>query len=434
MNHLIRLPVLFALFALLAACASPGASAPAPEPLTVARAPEPTLSARWPSESFYVRPLGARGPLVAYDTLDGQRSFELPAGLLSADGQSYFAATPLGEDTQLSRYDLGAGEAEPRARLSGRWMLSGISPTGAWLAVTRLPGEDEQAQWTSANTWRTDLQILEADDGQAVHQLSLDGNFEVETISADGKSLFLVQHLPAVTPDGLTRLRGQAQGANPDHYLIRLYDLSKESLVADPLRAKGSDEVMAGWAWEGLGTPDGKWLLTLYLSTRRNVAFVHTLDLIQQFPVCIDLPSGSGDFARLKNYTLTLSRDGQRVYAANATLGVVAELDLSSRQITHKTFFVGRVKNDPGMDYTAHSVLSRDGGQLFFTDGHDAWAYDTRAREVSGPYSIEGPIHGLGLSRDGRWLFVATAQRPLRVFDVATQQELSLETGEPMGR
>ena len=57
---------------------------------------------------------------------------------------------------------------------------------------------------------------------------------------------------------------------------------------------------MAGYDWDGVASADGRWLLTLYLSTQRNVAFVHALDLKNQFAICIDLPSGSGDYNVLK--------------------------------------------------------------------------------------------------------------------------------------
>lgn len=51
---------------------------------TVAPAANP-----WPPESFFVRPSGANGPLLAYDMSNGAERFSLPAGMLSADGKNY---------------------------------------------------------------------------------------------------------------------------------------------------------------------------------------------------------------------------------------------------------------------------------------------------------------------------------------------------------
>jgi len=262
--------------------------------------------------------------------------------------------------------------------------------------------------------------------------LNLDGNFEVETISTDGKSLFLVQHLPAV---------------NPDHYLIRLYDLSKEQLLVDPLRAKGADEVMAGLAWDGIASPDGRWLLTLYLSTRRNVAFIHTLNLHDKYPVCIDLPSGDGDpagrgvpsaplrgsasssFDVLKHYTVALSPDGRKVYATNPVLGVVAEVGLNQLKVTRTATFEAGIMTKY-LPQSSRSIVSKDGRALYFSSGAVMWRYDTTSGTVSQPFAMSEPIVGLGISDDGKRLYVASADRRPMMLDVATWQTLSFSRAE----
>jgi hypothetical protein len=420
-----------------------------------------------------VRPEGSKGPLVAYEMSDGREQFTLPAGMLSADGQHYYAAhtltpgpSPVADDrrgeqaltpgdifplnmlpangwsysaatlrpfgyaqgglrlgqasppgsTRLDAFDSGTGNLERSFVLDGDWALSGVSPSGRWLALTRtaaplrLPpserGEGEGGQaWAAARAgqWKTSMQIVDADNGQVVHVLNLDGNFEVETISADGKSLFLVQHLPAV---------------NPDHYLIRLYDLSKEQLLVDPLRAKGADEVMAGLAWDGIASPDGRWLLTLYLSTRRNVAFIHALNLHDKYPVCLDLPSGSGDFDQLKHYTVALSPDGRKAYATNPVLGVVAEVGLNQLQVMRTVTFDSGImaKYAP---HSSRSLVSNDGRTLYFSSGPVLWRYDIASRTVSAPHAVSAPIVGLGLSGDDQQLFVASEGGQLITFDVA---------------
>ncbi|MBI1801357.1 MAG: PD40 domain-containing protein, partial [Chloroflexi bacterium] len=244
--------------------------------------------------------------------------------------------------------------------------------------------------------------------------LTLDGNFEVETISPSGDALFLIEHLPAV---------------NPNHYLIRLFDLRIESLVPGALRDKSAtDEVMAGLAWDGLASPNGRWLLTLYLSTLRNTAFVHTLDLSDKYPVCIDLPSGSGDFNQLKYYSLALAPSGWRLFAANAVLGLVAEISLSSRSVTRRATFqprsFGAANASNPQSQLSRSVVSKDGSRLYFTSGLDVWVYDTASGEVDGPFLINGRISALGLSGDGKRLYVAAEKQPLLVFD--TQSGLAL--------
>lgn len=355
------LVVLLALPA-LAACGGAQRSAPA--------------EASGPPETLVVRPDGGKGTLVAYDTADGRRLFALPAGMASADGTSYYAASTRNGRTGIVAYDPRTGEPRRSTSLRGAWRLEGVSPTGAWLAVTRH----------STGAMKTVVRVVDARRGRTEHILRLDGDFEVETISADGKALFLIQHL------------------DDRRYLIRLYDLTRERLVANPLRAKGSDKLMAGLAWSGLATPDGRWLLTLYLNTARDVAFIHALDLESRYPACIDLPSGNGELELLSRYTLALSPDGRRLFAANASLGAIAEIDLQSLRVVRSVEFAPqRAKRSE----EARSVVSPDGSTLFFASGGEVRAYDTRTGRVTGPRDVGGDVTGLGTSADGKRLYVA---------------------------
>lgn len=82
------------------------------------------------------------------------------------------------------------------------------------------------------------------------------------------------------------------------------------------------------------------------------------------------------------NYSLTLSPDGLKVYATNAVLGAVAEVDLTQRQVTRTVFFDAQ-RPAPDANYhpqapTARSAISRDGTRLYFTSGKDVWVYETQ--------------------------------------------------------
>lgn len=383
-------------------------------------APRANAQAPQTGELFYAHPQGVKGPLVAFGMGGGKARFTLPPGMAAADRQHYYATTITGSRTQLDAFDLTTGQVRRSFPFDGRWSLSGVSPTGRWIALTRVPSELERQEWTTSGLWQTAVRIVDTEDGTIAHALDLDGNFEVETISLFGDSLFLIQHLPAV---------------NPDHYLIRLYDLAVDTLVEGALRDKtATDEVMAGYAWEGLASPDGQWLLTLYLSTRRNVAFVHTLDLTNKYPVCIDLPSGTGDMAQLKQYALALSPDGRRLYATNASLGMVAEIDLQSREISRVDAFMPGSVRPPGsgaQGSTARSVVSADDRTVYFTSGTDVWTYDVASGSVTGSFPVAGPITGLGLSHDGGRLFIASprGRGTVTALDTASGRALALAGG-----
>ena len=115
-----------------------------------------------------------------------------------------------------------------------------------------------------------------------------------------------------------------------------------------------------------------------------EVAFVHTLDLQNKYTVCIDLPSGSGDLDRLKDYNLALSPDGLTLYATNAVLGVVAEVDLNTLQVVRTVEFTpdssGCHRGYPSQAPTRHSVLSKDGRSVYFTSGTGIWVYEAAAQ------------------------------------------------------
>jgi len=271
----------------------------------------------WAAETLLVR---LSGGLIAYNMADGQTLFHLPRGRLSADGKHYVTAELLSKNnkavtTQIGRYDLAANFRLPTLFVeNGSWALSAVSANGRWAALSRIPDEREKAAWTRAKRWQTELQIFDRLNRAVVHSIKLDGNFEVDALSTEGFSLILIEHVPAI---------------NPEHYRVRLYSVMNDKLQEGALRDKSAtDEFMAGYAWDGVGSTDGRWLLTLYLNTQRTVALVHALDLKNQFAICIDLPSGSGDFNVLKQYTLTLSPDGDKLYAANSALGVVAHISL----------------------------------------------------------------------------------------------------------
>jgi hypothetical protein len=348
---------------------------------------------------LFVQPSGDRGPVVAYDTKNGVQRFALPAGVSSADGNWHVSVTRAGRLTRLVRFFVRTGQPVRAWTIRGTWHAAGLSPQGRWVALTRR----------SHRPLRTTVAIVDADRARTAHLLTLRGDFEVETVSVDGKRLFLIEHLNA---DGAPR------------YLVRLYDLSRDRLHADPLRARGEDKLMTGYAWSGIGSPDGRWLLTLYLNTSRSSAFVHALHLGRSSPACIDLPSGGGAFERLKHYSLTLSPDGKTLFAANPALGAVAAIDLSTRRVVRTARFAadgGRVVEAAAR---LGGTISRNGRTLYFSSGRDLWAYDAAYGKVRGPYRTNGRLVGFGFGMRDRTVVALRSDGRMLVFDAATGRRL----------
>ena len=347
------------------------------------------------SKLLFVQPTGSRGPLVVYNTKTRKPVFRLPAGIASADGLGYFAAKPdRGGGTIVSQYYAPTGELINMWVKPGHWTLEAVSPAGRLFALTRR----------TAGT--TTVRIFDLDrSAKVAHVMRLSGNYEVETISNDGRKLFLIQHLGG------------------KRYSVRQYDLSHERLVARPLRAAGV-KLMAGYAWSGVASPDGHWLLTLYLSTARNTAFVHSLNLRKSFPACVNLPSGGGQFSKLKNYSLTLSPDSRVLFAANPTLGVLAEVDLLNSKVVRVTrFHRSPIKTNAPRAATL-STISRNSRTVYFSAGRDLWAFDAAYGRVRGPYATDGEIVGVGYGTNDRRMFAVRKDGRMLAFDAATGERM----------
>ena len=173
MNRIARLTFGLSLLFALAACAPAATPASVPpaaptalpptsaSPITPVSTLAPTAA---PHGLFFVRPQGDAGPLTAYAMPGGAQRFSLPPGMLSADNQHYLAVQT-GAASQLLAFDLATGASAPIAQLPGPWALGGVSPTGRWAVLTRLPSDSEKQAWTAANTWQTDLQVVDTRTG-----------------------------------------------------------------------------------------------------------------------------------------------------------------------------------------------------------------------------------------------------------------------------
>jgi hypothetical protein len=212
-------------------------------------------------------------------------------------------------------------------------------------------------------------------------EVTLRGRFRPEAVSNDGRRVFLIEYL-----------RGG--------YRVRLYDLSHRRLVPGELRPRNEDEPMTGVPVRAIGSPDGHWLLTLYVKPKQNEAFVHALDLRRAVAYCVDLP-GDAPWGELQAYALAPDLDGRTLHVANAAIGLATDVDLGTLEVAAPVHFGGpRV-----VDNVVNSAVSPRGDLVYFGGVRQLWAYDLRARRVRGPYR-PGLIGGFGFTPDGRRLAV----------------------------
>jgi hypothetical protein len=326
---------------------------------------------------LFVHPSGQRGPLAAYGSQDGRERFSLPAGILSANGSRFLAARRTHARTTYRLYDARNGRPLQTWARPGRAEIAGLSANGRVAALLH---------WSRR---ATRIELVSAAHGVSIDSVTLRGSFDVDAVSNDGRRLFLVEWL---------RSGG---------YLIRGYDVAQRRLLARPLTEDG--ETMDGTAWDSVASRDGHRVLTLYLRANGDVE-VHTLELVRQKAVCIDLPRGA--VPAEWQYGLALTRNGRTLFATNPALGIVARIDLRTRRVVRLVRFT---RDRDAINYASSvAAVSRDGAALAFSAGDELYVYDVAHARVRGPYPAGDRITGLAFgARGARLLALRASGAPL---------------------
>jgi hypothetical protein len=215
--------------------------------------------------------------------------------------------------------------------------------------------------------------------------------------------------------------------AGTSHYNVRAYDVNANQLLEGSIVDKNElDEKMQGAALTRQMSEDGDMAYTLYINPVTNKAFIHILWLTDTvntsipFPViarCLDLPVGNSS-ALLRYYTLTLSQDGNTLYAANAALGTIATVNLDLGMNSYQLWMIPNAKTahfNPGNstvsvpDQTRQlhngAVLSHDQKLLYVAGLHGIWVINTDTMKVHAQYLKGENFTGLAESSDGQTLY-----------------------------
>lgn len=236
--------------------------------------------------------------------------------------------------------------------------------------------------------------------------IHLDGNFEPEAFSNDGRSLFVLQYLPAI---------------NPNSYQVRRLDLVTEEVLGVYSVDAELQERMRGTARIQAMSPDGTYLYTLYTTgggrfgPRR--AFVHVLNLDELWAHCIDLPPEFGKLEEAE-IALTVTPDSKRLYVNDVGSGAMAEVDTQSLEILQTSI--------EGVTSQYEPLTVHDGRHtLYVARGPSLTSIDTRTLEEGESWTGVGRIKGVQVSSDAKKVYVALGR------DVVT---LATETLDEVGR
>jgi hypothetical protein len=242
----------------------------------------------------------------------------LATAVVSPQGDvRYTASRAAGSTTVRAVRTVNEGGVLATAQVDGAWgipavtstgLAGGLSPDGRMLVLSEPPnynGLRSQSKFLLLST-----ATLAVED-----TLVLPGEFGFDTLSSDGRTLYLIQH------------RSRADLVS---YVVRGYDLQQKRLLPGVIVAKGETGSMRGYPVARATSRAGTWVYTLYHRMNGN-PFVHALNTGRRFAVCIDLPSrvASGNIWSAR---LVLSPDGRRLVVRSGG-AAVATVDTRSFRV-----------------------------------------------------------------------------------------------------
>lgn len=252
----------------------------------------------------------------------GQEDYELPVGVPDATWGRLVTVTPRTSPTVVRDLTVQPGFGGTERTVDGHWRLptvgletlpAGVSADGSTIVLVEDRPEGAAAPIVSRfaildRSLRTDPRIVE-----------LPGVFDFDTLSPDGSILYVAEHV-----------RGPLAG----RYQVRAVDtatgIMRETIIVDK---RNIDEAMAGWPVDQEIHPDGL-VMTLYRGVEHP--FIHALNSVDAWAVCIDLPAiGMDDAAAAADWGIVAMPDGPSDIAVNATLGIVVDVhpgDLTIRR------------------------------------------------------------------------------------------------------
>ncbi len=423
------LAVMLCMLLPLAAACGAGLLATGTDTNTSTSANQPAKITLPPGENMYVldgyTPQGmtnAHQRIVVFHPGNVQPAYTLPAGLTSMDHRLLVATQTRAGQTTVSVIDTPSGATLRSVTLAGNYSTAGqefnnavVSYDGHWLALRRL----------DISTSSTTIALIDTQAGKLLKIIHLNGDFDLDAISSDGNGLYLLQRFNNGT----------------GRYYVQLYTVSEKELYQSPIVDKSelNDPNMTGSAVARQMAKYGAETYTLYVDTYHNIAFVHILPLDTSFPFarCITLPVGKSPNL-LHYYTLTLSSDGQTLYAANGALGVVSEISLStgdsndiySDQIVATDHFNPNItsvtSDDTSRMLRNSAALSPDQSTLYFAGLHGIWSLKT-GDLTSGHAAFHQALTqqsftSIALSADGKTLYAVDPTSGITAFSVANQQ------------
>jgi hypothetical protein len=238
--------------------------------------------------------LVAAGVAAGAATAAGPTPGFAPAGVVGPRSTVRYVAVPRNGTTFVKAVRVGDNRMLRSTTLRREYGVPMVAFDGTAGGLAR-DGKTLVLETTGSQTL-TRFAVLSTQTLKVRQSFALRGWWGYDAISPDGKTLYLIQVLPAT---------------DTIRYLVRAYDLGLRQLVKGAIADKSEPGAMAGYPVSRATTADGTWAYTLY--QRPNAQpFVHALNTRERRAICVDL-DWKGDPNNLGNVRLTLSADEQQL-------------------------------------------------------------------------------------------------------------------------
>jgi hypothetical protein len=308
--------------------------------------------------------------------------------------------------TSLNAVDPQTGASIASLQLPGYYHLpsvtmggmpGGLSQNGAYIVVESF--EDTPNRPPSASHFL----VINASLSAAPEKIDLKGYFAFDAISNDGSRLYLIEYISST------------------NYHVRYYEVGARQMYPNVIVDKfNPTESMNGLKLSGVASTDGGYLYSVY-ARESGTPFIHALDLSgTPIAFCIDLPGSgfsSGDYSTAFHWSLAMSADGSHLYAANAPLGVVSEVNVGpnngpglARSVhidSGKTVASIFAKDVQAKEFGANAAVVSLDGKTLVTSGSSGIVWiDTVGLRVSTHALDNWTVWSLALSPGGKVLYV----------------------------
>jgi DNA-binding beta-propeller fold protein YncE len=379
------IPAITVALAVLTACASTGREAGRNRVVAKPGATGPFAA---PHQSDRVLILANRAGSVSVRPATGTVVFRAPYGVAAPDSSTVVQAQPIANGTRVVASDPLTGVPRWSHDVSGTRRVRVVSPGGRFVAL--VDGDVVEAQAPRAST------VLDIATAKGARELRLNGNFDPEAFSVDGRYLYALEFRPALLPST---------------YSIRRIDLRTNRVAPVPDRDGGKRNPMPGYSRTQLMSPDGRQLYTFYATSEpvhedgeTYHAFVHVLNLAKGWAYCIDLNEKIGASGNV-NAGLAVSPDGSRLFVTDGVANAIAAIDTTTLRVLRTRFLMTIASTN------LPALTATDGRTVFAQDGSEISTIDARtlAPKTSTVYRATG-ISALHVDASGEALYLLTAE------------------------